>query len=162
MYSGAAACFLWFALLCSGVLPYSTWQLYGSYIAGGMLLNGAIPLFFELTVECTYPVAEASSAGLIMLVDNLIQVMFLVVPIDKVGTSWMNWLLVAVVPVSLMLLLPMEERYSRLHIDNTHDVTDFEHSSQRHGQHETFHHDRTVRAGTKQPLLDSGARQHPQ
>ena len=116
-YSGAAVCFLWFALVCAGVLPRSTWQLYASYICGGMLLNGAIPLFFELTVECTFPIAEGASAGVIMLVDNLIQVLFLVVPMDKVGKAWMNWSVVVVVVAAGGLLLPMREKYQRWSID---------------------------------------------
>ena len=82
-----------------------------------MLLNGAIPLFFELTVECTFPIAEGASAGVIMLVDNLIQVLFLVVPMDKVGKAWMNWSVVVVVVAAGGLLLPMREKYQRWSID---------------------------------------------
>lgn len=116
-YAGAALCFLWFALLCAGVVPRTSWQLYASYIVGGMLLNGAIPLFFELTVECTFPIAEGASAGMIMLIDNLIQVAFLIVPMDKVGKAWMNWSVVIVVVAAAGLLLPMKERYGRLNMD---------------------------------------------
>ena len=61
--------------------------------------HGAVPraLFFELTVECTFPIAEGASASMIMLIDNLIQVAFLIVPVDKVGKAWMNWSVVVVV-----------------------------------------------------------------
>ena len=116
-YAGAALCFLWFALLCAGVIPRTSWQLYASYIVGGMLLNGAIPLFFELTVECTFPIAEGASAGMIMLIDNLIQVAFLIVPMDKVGKAWMNWSVVVVVVAAAGLLVPMKERYDRWNMD---------------------------------------------
>ena len=120
LYGGSTACFLWFALLCAKVLPYAAWQLYASYILAGMLLNGAIPLFFELTVETTYPAAEACSAGCIMLVDNFIQVLFLFVPMDKVGTSWMNWTVTAVIPFAILILAPMTTTHARYDLDTMH------------------------------------------
>lgn len=112
MYFGATVCFLWFALLGARVLPFSIWQLYVSFIGGGMFLNGAIPLFFELVVEVTFPIGEATTAGTMMLLSNLIQVLWLLVPMDQVGTSWMAWAVAAVTPLFAAVLLPL--RFSGL------------------------------------------------
>jgi FLVCR family MFS transporter len=77
-----------------------------------MFLNGAIPLFFELVVEVTFPIGEATTAGTMMLLSNLIQVLWLLVPMDQVGTSWMAWAVAAVTPLFAAVLLPL--RFSGL------------------------------------------------
>lgn len=79
LYTAAALCFVCFALLGARILPIggappALWQIYAAYIGGGMCLNGAIPLFFELAVEVTFPLSESTSAGAIMLLSNLVQV----------------------------------------------------------------------------------------
>ena len=63
------------------------------------------------------PDRRGRECGVIMLVDNLIQVLFLVVPMDKVGKAWMNWSVVVVVVAAGGLLLPMQEKYQRWSID---------------------------------------------
>ena len=68
-------------------------------------------------MERRWPQHSPRSAGMIMLVDNLIQVAFLVVPMDKVGKAWMNWSVVVVVVAAAGMLVPMKERYDRWSID---------------------------------------------
>lgn len=126
MYAAAALCFLWFALLGARILPPgggapALWQIYAAYIGGGMWLNGAIPLFFELSVEVTFPIGESTSAGAIMLLSNLVQVVYLFVPLASVGTAWMSWALAAVVPLCGALLVPCDLKYQRRAIDTRGD-----------------------------------------
>ncbi len=49
-------------------------MLYSHHTAGG-----TYPLFYELSVELTFPVAEATSAGVLTLVSNLWSLIFLFV-----------------------------------------------------------------------------------
>jgi FLVCR family MFS transporter len=116
LYAGAAACFAWFALLCSGAVPFSLWAAYLSCILGGFCINGTIPLFYELAVETTFPIAEGSTAGFLVLVQNLLQTLFLVVPTGG-GTKWMNWVLASTIPLFAVAMLPFDERYARQDVD---------------------------------------------
>ena len=40
-------------------------------VIGSFLVNGASPLFYELTVELTYPMPEAVSVGVLATMNNL-------------------------------------------------------------------------------------------
>ena len=50
------------------------------------------PLFFEYTVELTYPNPEGLVAGFLTIIYNLIATIFLFMFFaqDSIGTSWMN------------------------------------------------------------------------
>lgn len=62
--------------------------LYKSSILGGFFVSGTIPLFYELTVESTYPVAEGVTTGALTLINNSFTVIFLfVLMIPEVGKS---------------------------------------------------------------------------
>lgn len=52
-------------------------QVYISNIVGGMSLNGAIPLFYELGAESAFPVSEGVVGGFLTWLNNLCGVMFL-------------------------------------------------------------------------------------
>lgn len=52
-------------------------QVYISNIIGGMSLNGAIPLFYELGAESAYPVSEGVTGGFLTWLNNLFGIMFL-------------------------------------------------------------------------------------
>lgn len=54
-----------------------TAQVYISNIVGGMSLNGAIPLFYELGAESGFPVSEGVVGGFLTWLNNLCGVMFL-------------------------------------------------------------------------------------
>lgn len=63
-------------------------SLYKSSILGGFFVSGTIPLFYELTVESTYPVAEGVTTGALTLINNSFTVIFLfVLMIPQVGKS---------------------------------------------------------------------------
>ena len=54
-------------------------SLYKSSILGGFFVSGTIPLFYELTVESTYPIAEGITTGLLTLINNSFTVIFLII-----------------------------------------------------------------------------------
>jgi FLVCR family MFS transporter len=57
-------------------------------IAGGTLVNGAFPLFFELSCETTYPIAEGITAGFLTLALNITGSLFLLLSlIPNIGKS---------------------------------------------------------------------------
>lgn len=117
MYCCAALSFLWFALTCSKMIPGSTVTLYASSILGGLFLNGTIPLFYELCVETTFPIPEGSTVGFLVLVMNSMQTVWMAVPLQQLGTAWMNWSLVVVIPAAVLLMSTFEEDYARARID---------------------------------------------
>ncbi|XP_048586590.1 uncharacterized protein LOC5511917 isoform X2 [Nematostella vectensis] len=120
LFFGSSGCFLWFALLCLRKIPYDSNSLYKSSIMGGFFVSGTIPLFYELTVESTYPVAEGVTCGLLTLVNNFFTVAFLVIlTIPGVGTVWMNWCMFGACAAGIPIMLSFREKYRRLNIDNT-------------------------------------------
>jgi len=118
LLTGASVFFLWFALLCLRIITYSKGSLYQAAIFGGFFISGTIPIFYELTIEQTYPVAEGTTTGLLTLINNIVTVLFLVVLIiPNVGTLWMNWVLFGSCVICLPILIFLKTKYNRLHID---------------------------------------------
>ena len=54
-------------------------------VTGAVAVNSAVPLFFELCVEETFPIPEATSIGVLVLIQNIVQSLFLFIPIGTVG-----------------------------------------------------------------------------
>jgi hypothetical protein len=52
-------------------------QLYMSCIIGCIFLNGGIPLFYELSCEASYPIAEGITGAFLTLLNNIFGVVFL-------------------------------------------------------------------------------------
>jgi len=92
-------------------------MLYLAVILGGLCINGTIPLFYELAVETTYPIAEGSTTGFLVLIQNLIQSVFLAIPVNSLGTQWMNWLLAAIIPAGTLWFCLFKEDYKRSRVD---------------------------------------------
>jgi len=69
---------LFFSLSCAGILPSTKPLLYSSIIFGGFVYNGALPLFFELAVECVYPVGEGIAGGILATGANAVLLLFYV------------------------------------------------------------------------------------
>lgn len=123
----ATAAFLIFSLICVNLIPQSMILFYMTSIVGGLCINGSLPLFFELAVESSYPVAEGINTGAMTFLKNIIGVIFLSLPlIPNVGTSWMNWFLVATCALCIPIMIIFKEQYKRLEIDlvenNTNNV----------------------------------------
>ena len=114
----ATAGFSVFSLICVNIIPKSMSLFYITSVVGGLCLNGSIPLFFELAVESSYPVAEGINTGAMTFSNNVYCLIFLSLPlIPNVGTSWMNWFLVASCVLCIPTMIIFKERYRRLEID---------------------------------------------
>ena len=112
--------FLIFALICDETIELSVSLLYCMSILGGLLVNGTIPLFYELGVESAYPIAEGLTTSVLTLINNFWCLVFLFVPsIPGLGssTSWMNWSVVVGAMLGFVLMLPFREDYKRLNFD---------------------------------------------
>ncbi|XP_065845353.1 solute carrier family 49 member 4 homolog [Oscarella lobularis] len=118
---GATLSFTWFTLLCLDVLPKSTISLYFAATLGGLLLNGSIPLFYELAVEATYPIAEGTTTGLLTLMNNVSCMIFLFLPLIKVLAKdvryWMNPVIAGSCFLCIPLMILFKARYRRLSVD---------------------------------------------
>jgi hypothetical protein len=115
---GSAACFLIFTLMVStDVIEYRPWILYVTSIAGGLLVNGQIPLFYEAGVEAMYPVEEGTSTVVLTIVNNLGAGVFLIVPMVTPIGAWVNWAMVGSCAAAFVCLLPFDERQARSALD---------------------------------------------
>ncbi|KAL9967772.1 hypothetical protein ACROYT_G026064 [Oculina patagonica] len=118
LFLGSTGSFLWFSLLCQGIIPFSRVWLYISAILGGCFINGSIPLFYELTIETTYPIAEGIPMAVVTTSNHVACLLFLgALMIPGIGTMWMNWCMVAICGGCIPLLLLFKEQYSRLELD---------------------------------------------
>ena len=114
----ASGGFAVFSLMCLEVITPTLAILYLTSVIGGVCLNGAIPLFFELSVEASYPVAEGINTGFMTFSNNFYCLIFLTLPmIQSVGTEWMNWALVGSCIICIPMMLFFKERHKRLEVD---------------------------------------------
>lgn len=114
----ASASFTVFSLMCVKIITPSLGLLYATSAAGGLCLNGAIPLFFELSVEASYPVAEGINTGFMTFSNNFYCLIFLTLPmIPGLNTKWMNWALVGSCIVCVPMMMFFKEKHRRLEVD---------------------------------------------
>lgn len=118
LFTCAMICSIWFTLLCNGTIDYDLKSLYASCILIGVFINGTTPLFYEISAEASYPVAEGVTGGFYTLINNLTGTIFLsLVSVPNIGTEWMNWTVLGSVVVAIPLLFVFPERYKRTDID---------------------------------------------
>ena len=120
---GATASLAIFTLICGGVLPFSKAILYLTSILGGFFVNGTIPLFFELAVESTYPVAEGITSGFLTFSNNFLQIVFYIFPmIPNFGLKWINWCTFVTTALCIPLLMIWRQRRYRSSVDEKPDA----------------------------------------
>ena len=107
-----------FSLSCEGILPSTKPLLYSSIIFGGFFFNGALPLLFELAVECVYPIGSGIVGSIIIeamaVVLLFFDVAFMLPHSDIKG---MNWVLTSVYGIGIIGVLIFREKYTRLDLD---------------------------------------------
>lgn len=95
--------------------------LYISATLGGLFVNGAIPLFYELAVETTYPIAEGTTTGILTLMNNVGCLLLLFLPmfsaLKKSMYEWMNPTMAASCFACIPIMLLFKARYRRLSVD---------------------------------------------
>lgn len=118
LFTLATVGFTIFSLMCIKVITPSLAVLYATSAIGGLCLNGAIPLFFELSVEASYPVAEGINTCFMTFSNNIYCLIFLTLPmIPGIDTKWMNWTLVGSCVVCIPMMLFFKEKHKRLEVD---------------------------------------------
>ncbi|XP_072032296.1 solute carrier family 49 member 4-like [Amphiura filiformis] len=110
----AIICLIWFLLICLEIISFNLVSLYISCVVSSLLLNSTVPIYFEVTVEGVYPVAEGITTGVLTWLLNVVGLFFLfVLMIPDVGISWMNWTTLGAVVFTLPCLFLYKERYNR-------------------------------------------------
>ena len=110
--------YMWFSLACQKIVPNRTADLYASSIIGNIALGATIPLFYELGVETTYPIAEGITTGLLTSMNCVWSLIFLLFPeIPGMGSIWANWMLVGSCGFSFLVLLTFRDLYHRSSVD---------------------------------------------
>ena len=106
----------------TGIVGFNKGLAYVLFSLSGFFVNGTIPLFFELGVELTYPVAEGITSGAMTFFNNFVASLFLLLPLVNIGTKWMLWATVGTCAVSTVLLFFVKESYNRSSLDE-HSLT---------------------------------------
>eukprot|EP00939_MAST-03C_sp_MAST-3C-sp1_P005203 g5203.t1 len=84
---GIYAVFSWLMMADRLTLPV----VYVLCILGGVAINGTVPIFYELAVDCTYPVGEGLTTTVLTVVNNIAGLFFLLLPSLGIGIgSWVN------------------------------------------------------------------------
>ncbi|KAK3099920.1 hypothetical protein FSP39_011798 [Pinctada imbricata] len=93
-------------------------SLYIAIIVATLLLNSAVPLYFEMACEVTYPVSEGITNFVLTLVKNAGGILFLgLLMVPSLGTDWENWAALGAIISCVPVLLLFKERFSRLDVD---------------------------------------------
>jgi len=109
--------FTYFSLGCIQVVPNSQITMIVVASLGGFFLNTSLPLFYELSVEVSYPVGEGAVSAMLTDMNNLGCMIFLFLPITYFGTSWMNWAVAGVCGFFGIVLMFFKENYVRYNLD---------------------------------------------
>ncbi|XP_033625379.1 solute carrier family 49 member 4 homolog [Asterias rubens] len=114
----ATASCLWCFLLSLKIITFQIEFLYISCISFGFFLSSCTPIYFELTVEGVYPVAEGVTTMALTLLNNTAALLFLLPPlIPGLGVDWMSWAVLSTTAVGIPLLLIYRDSYNRLNQD---------------------------------------------
>ena len=70
---------IWFVLCCFLILA----SLYVSVIGIAIIINSTVPLYFEVTVEGTYPVSEGITTMIMTWLNNFVGLVFLLIMLDQ-------------------------------------------------------------------------------
>ena len=106
------------SLACDQVIPLNKAVFFTSGITSTVLLGATVPLTMELAAECTYPVAEGITSGVMVLCVWIINMMFFIAfMFPQANPSFMNWLLVSSTFSCVPLVALYTGKYKRLDVD---------------------------------------------
>jgi len=120
LFASSAVLFLWFALQISDLITSSVETVFFVCIVASFLLNAVVPLFYELTVEVSYPTPPGISGGIFCLATNLTALIFLVLGFSgvlKKNADLLNWVLPGVIAISAIAMCFFKEEYLRTNFD---------------------------------------------
>ena len=120
--AASVICFAWFTLCLPHPpisemnkirIPSDTFSIVLSLCAAGFFQGACGPVFFELAAELVFPVPEATSAGLLSLVNNAACLVMLIVG-TFINTKWMNFIQTSSILFCLVLVCFVREEYKRM------------------------------------------------
>ena len=91
-----------FSLFVAGYIPLQSTGIFGFILIGATstvataFFNAALPLLYELSCESAYPIPQGTSLILLTSGCNVVSGLFLVIPEDVFGITWLNWASVVV------------------------------------------------------------------
>jgi hypothetical protein len=68
-------------------------------------------------MEIVFPIPEASASAVMVMTQAVVQAIFLAVPVDVVGYTWMNYSLCICPAVCACILLSLKMTYRRFQMD---------------------------------------------
>ncbi|XP_001639708.2 solute carrier family 49 member 4 homolog [Nematostella vectensis] len=105
-------------LACEQVFPLTTTIFYISGISAMVFYCGTVPLVMEMAAECTYPVAEGITSGVLILSVYTFNLFFFIgFMFPQASPLWMNWLLVSSSAICIPLIACFKGKYNRLDVD---------------------------------------------
>ena len=113
-------CWVWLGLICLRIIPFNLTSLYCATILASSLTYASSPIFFEFTVELTYPVPEEVVGGVLTVGYSTIGMIFLMlfyIPALQATSNWIPIALMISTSISLPMLLLVKEEYRRLNLD---------------------------------------------
>lgn len=109
---------VWFTLLYNDYIVFNLASMYASCILLGAFANATIPLWYEISCEVSYPVAEGVTGGFFTLVHNIFGTIFLfVLNIESIGVAWMNWFLLGSFLLCIPIFMMFPEQLKRTNLD---------------------------------------------
>lgn len=109
---------VYFALLIMQVIPPSVIQIFVAATAVGLFLNTAVPIFFELSIEATYPVPEATVCTVMTTMNNFGSLVMLFIPVTQAATAF-NFVFAATVGVlALAVIFVYQNKGKRQLVDD--------------------------------------------
>ncbi|KAK6166542.1 hypothetical protein SNE40_023203 [Patella caerulea] len=118
LFFSTTVMYLWLILTLLNVIPFHKDYLFISDVLASLLNGATSPLFYELSCEITYPVAEGVTNVVITTQNNVAALIFLgIFFIPGIGTMWMNWALLAAYGLGTIALFFLTETHHRLDVD---------------------------------------------
>jgi len=93
--------------------------IYTLCILGGVVINSTVPIFYELAVDTTYPVAEGLTTSVLTVMNNIGGLVFLLLPsIGVVIGDWVNYTVGGACLVSVICMSLFQGKLKRTNEDS--------------------------------------------
>eukprot|EP01114_Cavostelium_apophysatum_P012854 TRINITY_DN2978_c0_g1_i3.p1 TRINITY_DN2978_c0_g1~~TRINITY_DN2978_c0_g1_i3.p1 ORF type:complete len:317 (+),score=37.94 TRINITY_DN2978_c0_g1_i3:836-1786(+) len=112
----SSLCFLCFTLSILEIIPYNYWAVLVLGIMGGTFVIATGPMCYEFVVELTYPLPEATSAGILSAFSNIVNIAFVYVA-DYASPLVLDWLIIGCFALFGLILIFLRDDYRRLQVD---------------------------------------------
>ena len=104
-------------MTCENIIGFNLVLVYITCILTGFLATGTIPLYFEASVEVSYPVSEGVTTGVVTLLNNIGCLIYLYVPLINSSTAILNFGFLVGILAGIIVILFFKEEHKRLELD---------------------------------------------